>query len=284
VSNTYDGFTHIGEETFSCGALENTVAVYRHDLFAKVLELEEGERDARVEFVEVPGGTFRMGLDADDVRSLREFNEELEGGLEVATPPREVTVEGFLIARTPLTQEVWDGIAAELDLELWDQRYTESPYLPVHGLSWAFFTEIAPDLHLSLPTEAQWEYAARGGSELAYPWGDTAHSAFEYAWYGHPHEGGPMGVAQKKPNAFGLHDVAGNVWELCQDHWHESHNGAPDDGSARESGDDSLQRVMRGGSFRSPSEAHLLCAFRSAAGIYFTGDDLGIRPVAPGYG
>lgn len=274
-----DDFTLIGEESFSCGAVENTVAVYRHDLFAQVLELHDGERDARAEFVAVPAGTFRMGFDADEIKSLREINEELEGGLEVATPAREVTVDDFLVARTPLSQQVWDGLADHLDLELWDQRYTESPYLPVHGLSWSFFDEVAPELGFELPTEAQWEYAARGGSPLAYPWGDTAHAAFEYAWYGHPHEGGPMGVAQKKTNAFGLYDVAGNVWELCQDHWRETLRGVPDDGSARVLDDDPLQRVMRGGSFRSQSLGDLLCSFRSSAGIYFSGDDLGVRPV-----
>jgi formylglycine-generating enzyme required for sulfatase activity len=89
-----------------------------------------------------------------------------------------------------------------------------------------------------------------------------------------------MGVAQKKPNAFGLYDVAGNVWEMCQDHWHDHYHGAPQDASAWLEDDDPLQRVMRGGSFRVQSVAMLMCAFRSSAGVYYSGDDLGIRPVA----
>ena len=89
-----------------------------------------------------------------------------------------------------------------------------------------------------------------------------------------------MGVAQKKPNAFGLYDIGGNVWELCADHWHDSYAGAPTDGSAWLSDDDPQQRVMRGGSYRSETLAHLLCGFRSSAGVYFGSDDLGVRPVA----
>lgn len=275
----FEGYAFVGEETFTTGAAMEVVAVYRNERFAAALELGD-ERDARAEFVLVPEGSFRMGLDDEELERWDELNDESEGGLETALPAHDVEVASFLLARTPLTQRVWDGLAEQLEIELWDQRFSESEFLPVHGLTWSFFEEVAGQLQLRLPSEAEWEYAARAGTAQPFAWGKSKHAAFEHAWFGHPHEGGPMGVAQKKPNGFGLYDIAGNVWELCADHWHERYEGAPTDGSAWLAEDDPLQRVMRGGSYRSETLAHLLCTFRSSAGVYFSGDDLGIRPVA----
>lgn len=276
----FEGFSFLADETFTVGPSVELVPVYRNERFAAAIGLAEGERDSRTEFVLIPGGSFRMGLDAEDLERFEALDEECEGGLAASLPPRDVTIEPFLLARTLLTQEVWDGLAQTLGIELWDQRFTESPFLPVHGLTWAFFDEVAEALALRLPTEAEWEYAARAGSSLPFAWGSSKHPAFEHAWFGHPHEGGPMGVAQKRPNGFGLFDIAGNVWELCADHWHDNYHEAPTDQSAWLADDDPLQRVMRGGSYRSETLAHLLCAFRSSAGVYFSGDDLGIRPAA----
>lgn len=271
----FDGYSYLGDDLFEVAGSVESVPIYRNERFATALQLgDPGEhRDARAEFAWIPGGTYTIGLNDDELRQWAALDEEADGGLRHAAPAHEVTLDPYLIARTPLTQQVWDGLAAQLDLELWDQRVSESPHLPVHGLTWSYFQEVAPQLQLRLPTEAQWEVAARGGAHHAFPWGDATHRAFEYAWYGHPHEGGPMSVGQKRPNAFGLFDVAGNVWELCEDAWRDSYAGAPQP-------DEAPQRVMRGGSYRSCTIAHLLCAFRSSAGLYFSGDDLGIRPVA----
>ena len=275
-----DGFTFVAEEEFRCGTHTNRVQVYRNELFARALGLAAGVRDTRTEFVWL-GGTVRLGMSDEVVSLFRDLSLETEGGLSVMSPAYDATIEPFLIARTVLTQEVWEGIGRELAIDMGDQPYTESPYLPVHGISYWWFQALAPRLGVRLPSEAQWELAARAGCGLPYFWGETAAQAFEYAWYGHPHEGGPMGVAQKKPNASGLYDVAGNVWELCADWWFDNHVGAPSDGASRHGeGDDPLQRVIRGGSFRSETTAHLLSAFRSSAGLYYSGDELGVRPVA----
>ena len=139
-----EGFRFVEEATFICGAIANTVAVYTNELFAAALQLGEGDRDARAEFVLLDGGTFTMGMEDDVINVLRDLSDETDGGLGVMRPAQEVTLAPFLIARTPLSQEVWDGIGATLGIDMGDQRYTESPYLPVHGISHWWFGELAP--------------------------------------------------------------------------------------------------------------------------------------------
>lgn len=109
-----------------------------------------------------------------------------------------------------------------------------------------------------LLTEAEWEYAARAGSSTPYPWGQQA--SHEHANYGQDACCGPLASGRDRwdftapagsfpANAFGLHDMHGNVWQWVQDGWHDNYNGAPADGSAWSSGGDQSQRVVRGGSW-----------------------------------
>ena len=103
-----------------------------------------------------------------------------------------------------------------------------------------------------LPSEAEWEYAARAGTTTRYSWGDSASEAGAYAWYDkNAYDRGEKyahTVGAKKPSPWGLYDMHGNVWEWTQDCWNSSYNGAPGDGSAWLAGDCS-KRVLRGGSW-----------------------------------
>ena len=102
-----------------------------------------------------------------------------------------------------------------------------------------------------LLTEAEWEYAARAGSAGSYSFRDSADQLDQYAWYHENSERKTQPVGTKKPNAFGLHDMHGNVEEWVEDYWHPNLRGAPADGSPWVQNGDAKFRVIRGGSWRS---------------------------------
>ena len=102
---------------------------------------------------------------------------------------------------------------------------------------------------VNLASEAQWEYACRAGSNGKYCFGDDVNQLEKYAWYdknsgSKTHSGG-----EKLANSWGLHDMHGNVWEWCEDVWHENYNGATTDGSAWLTGGEKDRRALRGGSW-----------------------------------
>jgi formylglycine-generating enzyme required for sulfatase activity len=166
--------------------------------------------------------------------------------------------------------------------------------------------ERIPGLGLVLPTEAQWEYACRAGTETALYSGDLAirgerdaPALDPIAWYGgnsgvdfeldngedssswpdkqHPHErAGTHPVGLKQANPWGLYDMLGNVWEWTQDHWHDNYEGAPDDGSAWEDSDAGAGRVVRGGSWGG-SARHVRAAYRGQSRPDGRYDALGFR-------
>ena len=131
---------------------------------------------------------------------------------------------------------------------------------PVEQVSWDDIQQYIQKLNqrtgqrYRLPSEAEWEYAARAGSTGKWSYGSDASQLADYAWYSANSASSKSlthGVGQKKPNLFGLYDIHGNVWEWTQDYYHDSYSGAPTDGNAWESGGDQKVRVLRGGSWGS---------------------------------
>ena len=124
---------------------------------------------------------------------------------------------------------------------------------PVERVSWMEAQDFAQRLsqktgkQYRLPSEAEWEYAARAGSNAKWSFGDSEYQLGDYAWFSANSQGKTQRVAQKRPNAFGLFDMHGNVWEWVQDCWHGDYSGAPTDGSAWTTGCSSSSRVLRGG-------------------------------------
>jgi formylglycine-generating enzyme required for sulfatase activity len=113
-----------------------------------------------------------------------------------------------------------------------------------------------------LPTEAEWEYACRAGSTSRYCYGDDAASLGDYAWYFGNSDGGTSPVGQKRPNAFGLYDMHGNVFEWCWDKYDEGYYGrSPDADPAGPSQSRGFVRVIRGGSWSNDAN-FVLSAYR----------------------
>lgn len=283
----YEGFTFIDEEVFGCGREVAMLRVFRFDLFHDALDLESADtdRDSRSEFVELVGTTFRQGATEADIRAVEHLAPRHDSPLgRHETPVRDVTLGTYLIARTPVTQKVWDGVRDTFEIELWDQRNLEGPYFPVHGFRPEDVEPFLEATGLSLPTESEWEWAARGGTETTFFHGDDPGGLKEFAWFGYVGEVGPMSVAQRAPNAFGLFDMAGNVWELCADDWRDDYEDAPTDGSAVRA-EDAMERVIRGGSYRVDSPSYLVPSYRSYTGVWSTPLDVGFRVVfRPGDG
>ena len=176
-----------------------------------------------------------------------------------AKPPHKVTInQPFYMGRYEVTLAQWEKVMGKT--WTWQGEKARNPNNPVEQVSWSdcrgFITNLNKKvlgLRCGLPTEAQWEYACRAGSSGDYFFGkgnlDKKGSLDKYAWYDLIDGAHPVG--QKKPNPWGLYDMYGNVWEWCQDTYHDTYNGSPADGSAWMEGGEGW--VLRGGSWASSS-------------------------------
>lgn len=129
-----------------------------------------------------------------------------------------------------------------------------------------------------LPSEAEWEYCARAGTQTAYSFGDTADKLDDYGWHTGNAAGNDPPVGAKKPNPWGLYDIHGYLWEWCADPWHASYEGAPGDGSVWSKDGDPKTRVVRGGSWKDPAQ-RLTSFFRLGIPATTRDDAVGLRCV-----
>ncbi|MCI5157598.1 MAG: formylglycine-generating enzyme family protein [Candidatus Electrothrix sp. AUS1_2] len=158
----------------------------------------------------LPGGRFQMG----DIQGHGKRNER---------PIHEVELDSFAIGRYPVTFVEYDAFCEAAGREKPNDSRWGRGQRPVINVSWEDATDYCEWLTQEtgqtyrLPTEAEWEYACRAGSESAYYFGDDERSLGEYAWYDKNSEGKTHPIGEKKANSWGLHDMHGNVWEWCQD-------------------------------------------------------------------
>lgn len=218
-----------------------------------------------MEFVLTPAGEFMMG-------SLLEEQDSYSNEY----PVHEVSIKNsFYIGKHPVTQAEWRTIMRD------NPSTFIMGYRPVESVSWGDVQEFIERLNekegsnrYRLPSEAEWEYACRAGTQTKYSFGDNKEKLNEYAWYNQNSGSETHPIGRKKPNSWSLYDMHGNVWEWVQDSWHNNYKGAPSDGSAWEDG--GSFRVSRGGSWYRDSKS-CRSADRDWHKPGYRGSDLGFR-------
>ena len=189
------------------------------------------------QMVRVEGGSFTMGC----TREQRDCDDDEK-------PAHQVRISSFEMSKYEVTREVWEAVMGEKP-----SRFKDCPQCPVERVSWNDVQGFLQKLNAGggryrLPSEAEWEYAARGGSQSrGYKYAGSDHPN-AVAWYKENSGGKTYLVGQKQANEVGLYDLSGNVYEWVQDCWNETYQGAPSDGRAWERGDCN-RRILRGGSW-----------------------------------
>jgi formylglycine-generating enzyme required for sulfatase activity len=207
-----------------------------------------------LEMVHIPGGTFLMGSPESD-----------ESPISSESPQHQVTVPSFFMGKYPVTQKQWRLVAAlpkvKIDLESDPSRF-KGDNLPVECVSWNHTQEFCARLSRKtnqtyrLPSEAEWEYACRGGTTTPFYFGETISTELANYHGNYTYGGGAKGeyrgktteVGKFPANPCGLYDMCGNVWEWCEDEWHGNYINAPTDGSAWSNGSNNYMS-LRGGSW-----------------------------------
>ena len=217
----------------------------------KDLEIRESPIDG-LEYIWIPPGEFQMGAVPGDGEALEHEKPQHRG---------EIT-KGFWMARTPVTVAAYKRLVKAKGGKMppapnFNSKWEKGDH-PIGSVTWEEAKAYCEWAGGRLPTEAEWEYAARGGKEgLKYPWGDEiSHDRGNYE----RKKGGTTPVGSYEANGFGLHDVAGNVWEWCADWFEEGYYaGSPQKEPPGPSG--GTVRVLRGGSWVSVAK-YLRASFR----------------------
>jgi formylglycine-generating enzyme required for sulfatase activity len=196
----------------------------------------------QLEMVAIPGGTFLMG--SPETEKCRKKNE---------SPQHQVTVKPFFMGKYAVTQVQWQAVAALPQIKRSlnpDSSYFKGENRPVEQISLYEAEEFCARLSKKtgktyrLPSEAEWEYGCRAGTTTPFHFGETITK--DLVNYYSRNQTTPVGSFL--PNAFGLYDMHGNIWEWCADSWHNNYNGAPNDGSIWGSGENN-RKQLRGGSW-----------------------------------
>ena len=273
-----------------------TLEVQTSGLFGRNTESVKRSRPAKAQYfrealssnvsldmVSIPGDSFQMGAANDE-----------EGAGSDEYPQHSVTIAPFHMGKFAITQAQWKAIATlpkiNHDLNP-DPSNFKGANRPVEQIYWFEAVEFCDRLTQKtgklyrLSSEAEWEYACRAGTTTPFHFGETISA--DLANYGgnHTYGSGKKGQYRKQttdvgsfsPNAFGLFDMHGNVWEWCSDCWHNTYQGAPIDGSVWEAGD-SEHRLLRGGSWGNDP---IFCrsAYRNRYSPGYHNDNIGFRVV-----
>jgi formylglycine-generating enzyme required for sulfatase activity len=243
IASKDGGIVFKGLQAFSSGGQSHEIAVFVHE-------------KAGLEFSLIPGGEFEMG---SPKREKKRKSDEKQHRVRIS--------KAFLLARTEATQKNYRAVG------LTDPSDAKGDDLPVQMVSSIAASKFTRKCRGFIPTEAEWEWACRAGTTTAYNFGKSEKDLDGYAWTSKNAGGSIHPVAQKKPNAFGLYDMHGNVWE-----WTKGGAGEYPDGPVTDpKGDEGTQHMaVRGGSFATmPPTAR--SAFRMPTHPSDKNNALGIR-------
>ena len=193
--------------------------------------------EVAITMVWIPAGSFMMGRRDNEQDSDEDEDSRHEVNIE----------NGFWMGKYEVTQGQWETVTGG------NPSHYDGENRPVEYVSWndihGFLSLI--DDGFRLPSEAEWEYACRAGTDTRFYWGDDPgyEDIDDYAVYGNNHPQGTADVGTKRPNSWGLYDMSGNVWEWCEDDYYSNYDGAPDDGSPRIGNPRTSYRVLKGGSW-----------------------------------
>jgi formylglycine-generating enzyme required for sulfatase activity len=206
-----------------------------------------------LEMIHIPAGIFLMG---SPEKEKDRFGDE--------GPQHEVIVPTFFMGRYPITQAQYEAVMGTTPATKYEADRFVALNKPVVGVSWkdavTFCTALAQRTGrpYRLPSEAEWEYACRAGTTTPFYFGSTLTTEVANYDGNYTYGEGPTGEFRNAltsvdhfevANSFGLSDLHGNIYEWCQDTWHDNYEGAPTDGSAWVDGGYSDQKVIRGGSW-----------------------------------
>ena len=212
----------------------------------------------------IPQGEFWMGTEDEEIeRLVKKFGWD---GFRREKLPHLVKVPAFHISQTPITQAQWQAIAATAKIDIYletNPSRFKGDELPVESVNWYEATEFCKRLsretkrEYRLPSEAEWEYACRAGTKTPFHFGETITADLANYRATETYADEPTGeyrqqttpVGQFPPNAFGLYDMHGNVWEWCADTWHDNYKDAPRNGSVWIKYGADNRSPLRGGSW-----------------------------------
>jgi formylglycine-generating enzyme required for sulfatase activity len=227
--------------------------IERHEQQGTLFD-ERLDGQVNLEMVRIPQGSCWMG----SANKQGDYRER---------PQHQVTITSFFLSRFPVTQAQWRAIAKTTKVRI-ELNSNPSDFqgdnLPVEHITWFEAIEFCERLQLQtgkpyrLPSEAEWEYACRAGTETPFHFGETISPQLASYDGSKRYRSAPKGRSSKQTsavgaynaaNTFGLEDMHGNVWEWCADHWYDDYTNAPADGSIRITDHRTFPKVIRGGSW-----------------------------------
>ncbi|WP_413172086.1 SUMF1/EgtB/PvdO family nonheme iron enzyme [Anabaena azotica] len=261
-----------------------------------------------LELVRVPAGKFTMGMPPEErqiaLENALKYNvkrEDVERWLDWSTPQHEVYLQEFLMGKYAITNAQWYAVMKTKPSEKYDKKF-QGDKQPVVGVSWhearAFCEKLSEQTKraVRLPTEAEWEYACRAGTTTPFAFGKTITTDQVNYDGNYPYGDAPKGKYREctvnvdsffTPNAWGLYQMHGNVWEWCLDEFHDSYsekpahlknNGNEPWGELNVSKEDNRAYICRGGSWYTDA-FYCRSALRGRSFAHVQSDDLGFRVV-----